>query len=185
MTPATKNQFCRDSARSPKTAQSQVYNSFSCHLNLKQLVLSCVLLITVNIVNFLFVNSALNSFLCPYLYRAIFWFESHPLLPDSLSHFKLSYCSDYLFVPLFCLVKSVGGVNFLNFCFFLKPIIFNFSVLDSWSQVLSEWDRDNPLQFPKQLPALVRQGIPEALRGEVWQRLTGASVQQVKKLLRP
>lgn len=44
---------------------------------------------------------------------------------------------------------------------------------------MSEWDRDNPLQYPKQLPVLVRQGIPEALRGEVWQRLTGASIQQV------
>ena len=61
-------------------------------------------------------------------------------------------------------------------------ICFVIVVLDSWSQVLIEWDRDNPLQFPKQLPALVRQGIPEALRGEVWQRLTGASVQQVREL---
>ena len=55
------------------------------------------------------------------------------------------------------------------------------AVLDSWSQVLSDWDRDNPLLYPKQLPALVKQGIPEALRGEVWQRLTGASIQQVGK----
>jgi len=33
-------------------------------------------------------------------------------------------------------------------------------VLDSWSQVLIEWDRENPLNYPKQLPGLVREGIP-------------------------
>ena len=49
--------------------------------------------------------------------------------------------------------------------------------LDQWSQVLQEWDKVNPLQYPKQLPLLVRRGIPEALRGEVWQRVTGVSVQ--------
>lgn len=47
--------------------------------------------------------------------------------------------------------------------------------LDRWSQVLQEWSTDNPLQYPKQLPLLVKRGIPEALRGEVWQRMTGAS----------
>merc|ERR1719412_3435952 len=52
------------------------------------------------------------------------------------------------------------------------------SELDSWSQVLSEWDRDNPKVYPKILPTLIRNGVPEALRGEVWQRITGASVQQ-------
>ena len=50
--------------------------------------------------------------------------------------------------------------------------------LDSWSQVLSEWSRDNPKQYPKILPTLIKNGVPEALRGEVWQRITGASVQQ-------
>ena len=49
--------------------------------------------------------------------------------------------------------------------------------LEQWSLLLKEWDNDNPLVKPKQLPILVRRGIPEALRGEVWQRLTGASVQ--------
>ena len=50
--------------------------------------------------------------------------------------------------------------------------------LDSWSQVLSEWSRDNPKLYPKILPTLIKNGVPEALRGEVWQRITGASVQQ-------
>ncbi len=43
--------------------------------------------------------------------------------------------------------------------------------------MLDEWNRENPLSFPRQLPSLVRRGVPEALRGEVWQRVTGASVQ--------
>ena len=43
---------------------------------------------------------------------------------------------------------------------------------------LSEWDRDNPKPFPKILPILIKNGVPEALRGEVWQRITGASLQQ-------
>ena len=52
------------------------------------------------------------------------------------------------------------------------------SELDSWSQVLNEWDRDNPKVYPKILPVLIKNGVPEALRGEVWQRITGASIQQ-------
>lgn len=45
------------------------------------------------------------------------------------------------------------------------------SILASWSQVLSEWE--NPKAYQKVLPSLVQSGVPEALRGEVWQRLTG------------
>uniref|UniRef100_A0A1B6CKT3 Rab-GAP TBC domain-containing protein n=4 Tax=Clastoptera arizonana TaxID=38151 RepID=A0A1B6CKT3_9HEMI len=43
------------------------------------------------------------------------------------------------------------------------------SELDSWADVLVKWSI--PTQHPRQLAALVKQGIPEALRGEVWQRL--------------
>ena len=49
---------------------------------------------------------------------------------------------------------------------------------DSWSQILSEWSRDNPKQYPKFLLTLIKNGVPETFRGEVWQRITGASVQQ-------
>ena len=50
------------------------------------------------------------------------------------------------------------------------------SELDSWSQVLQDWNRDNPKVYPKILPILIRNGVPEALRGEVWQRITGTLV---------
>ncbi|KAK3926524.1 Rab GTPase-activating protein 1 [Frankliniella fusca] len=43
--------------------------------------------------------------------------------------------------------------------------------LDSWNAVLQQWQSTQ--KRPKQLAALVKQSIPEALRGEVWQRLAG------------
>lgn len=42
--------------------------------------------------------------------------------------------------------------------------------LHGWPQVLSKWE-SNLTQRPKELADLVRRGVPEALRGEVWQRL--------------
>ncbi|KAL6963231.1 Rab GTPase-activating protein 1, partial [Sarracenia purpurea var. burkii] len=42
--------------------------------------------------------------------------------------------------------------------------------LDQWNDLLAKWT--DTKTRPKQLTMLVRQGIPEALRGEVWQRLT-------------
>lgn len=44
-------------------------------------------------------------------------------------------------------------------------------VLENWADVLNRWKQT--CQRPKQLSALVKVGIPEALRGEVWQRLAG------------
>ncbi|KAK9874669.1 hypothetical protein WA026_005490 [Henosepilachna vigintioctopunctata] len=43
-------------------------------------------------------------------------------------------------------------------------------VLESWAEVLNQWKTTR--KRPKQLASLVRMGIPEALRGEVWQRLS-------------
>ena len=54
----------------------------------------------------------------------------------------------------------------VNLCKFICSLFF------------SEWDRDNPKVYPKILPVLIKNGVPEALRGEVWQRITGASLQQ-------
>lgn len=44
-------------------------------------------------------------------------------------------------------------------------------VLESWADALAKWKATG--QRPNKLPGLVRLGIPEALRGEVWQRLAG------------
>jgi len=46
-------------------------------------------------------------------------------------------------------------------------------VLGTWSDILTKW-RKNYAERPRGLQALVRRGIPEALRGEVWQLLAGS-----------
>ncbi|KAJ8680841.1 hypothetical protein QAD02_016628 [Eretmocerus hayati] len=48
--------------------------------------------------------------------------------------------------------------------------------LASWKEVLDTWQVNE--QRPKLLIKLVRQGIPEALRGEVWQRLSNCDSTQ-------
>lgn len=45
--------------------------------------------------------------------------------------------------------------------------------LQDWKQILDRWHSNLEVR-PKQLPAFVRQGIPQALRPEVWQLLSGA-----------
>ncbi|XP_044728360.1 rab GTPase-activating protein 1-like isoform X3 [Chrysoperla carnea] len=50
------------------------------------------------------------------------------------------------------------------------------AVLDSWAEVLSRWEPGEAR--PRGLAGLVKMGIPEALRGEVWLRLANADHDQ-------
>lgn len=45
--------------------------------------------------------------------------------------------------------------------------------LMDWSDILSKWRRATWSERPRGLQTLVRKGVPEALRGEVWQLLAG------------
>jgi len=48
------------------------------------------------------------------------------------------------------------------------------NLLDSWHNVLKRWHQ-NVRQRPRQVRSLVRKGIPEPLRDEVWQLLAGCT----------
>uniref|UniRef100_A0A182IM58 Rab-GAP TBC domain-containing protein n=1 Tax=Anopheles atroparvus TaxID=41427 RepID=A0A182IM58_ANOAO len=43
--------------------------------------------------------------------------------------------------------------------------------LTEWTGIIQEWDQDGPEKRPKAIANLVRMGIPEPMRGPVWQRL--------------
>nr|XP_029733600.1 rab GTPase-activating protein 1-like isoform X1 [Aedes albopictus] len=45
------------------------------------------------------------------------------------------------------------------------------ALLEDWNEILVEWNRDNLDKRPKNLAYLVRSGIPDILRGTIWQKL--------------
>ncbi|XP_065079809.1 rab GTPase-activating protein 1-like isoform X2 [Ochlerotatus camptorhynchus] len=45
------------------------------------------------------------------------------------------------------------------------------ALLEDWNEILVEWDRDHLDKRPKNLANLVRSGIPDILRGTIWQKL--------------
>lgn len=51
-------------------------------------------------------------------------------------------------------------------------------LLENWSQILLKWSKCTPGQRPAGLKELIKHGIPEALRGEVWQRLVMSDMDQ-------
>ncbi|XP_065316521.1 rab GTPase-activating protein 1-like isoform X1 [Gordionus sp. m RMFG-2023] len=54
-----------------------------------------------------------------------------------------------------------------------------FSELETWAEILTEW-RANVDKRPKKIPRLCQKGIPDALRGEVWQLLAKTHEDQDK-----
>lgn len=78
-------------------------------------------------------------------------------------HFLLKYCKKKLFLffkdgdePL---LSGTGEVS--KEC--------NQESLSEWGVILTEWNDD--VKKPKSLNSLVRAGVPEALRGKIWQKL--------------
>lgn len=51
------------------------------------------------------------------------------------------------------------------------------NLLEAWENALKQWHQ-NLAKKPKQVHHLARKGIPEALRGEVWQLLAGCQNSQ-------
>ncbi|XP_062575397.1 rab GTPase-activating protein 1-like isoform X4 [Saccostrea cucullata] len=68
--------------------------------------------------------------------------------------------------------ESDGDEPLLSGSGMVSKEVMDDNLLEAWHDVLVKWQQ-NLSQRPKQVQQLARKGIPEALRGEVWQLLAG------------
>ncbi|XP_061189022.1 rab GTPase-activating protein 1-like isoform X2 [Saccostrea echinata] len=68
--------------------------------------------------------------------------------------------------------ESDGDEPLLSGSGMVSKEVMDDNLLEAWHEVLVKWQQ-NLSQRPKQVQQLAKKGIPEALRGEVWQLLAG------------
>ena len=89
---------------------------------------------------------------------------------------QYNFFSKIAFPFLLC-VHSITSFNVLIYFTTKGEVSKDCSELEltAWAEALQQWGTQPSDSRPKQLKQLVRRGIPEALRGEVWLRLSGCS----------
>ena len=73
---------------------------------------------------------------------------------------------------MYCFFLADGDEPLLSGSGVVSKDVTDQVLMDNWAEALDKW-RANLKSRPKQISTLVRKGIPEALRGEVWQLLSG------------
>lgn len=79
--------------------------------------------------------------------------------------------------PFLLRVQSIKSLNVFIYFMTEGEVSKDCSELEltAWAEALQQWGTQQSDSRPKQLKSLVRRGVPEALRGEVWLRLSGCS----------
>ena len=93
----------------------------------------------------------------------------YELLSVSLVVFQMLQWSSYS-ACIFLLSNADGDEPLLSGSGIVSKDVTDENLLEAWHEALMRWHQ-NLNQRPKQVQALVRKSIPEALRGEVWQLL--------------
>lgn len=87
-----------------------------------------------------------------------------PLIIPNVVHMTAIHKRDFYF--------SDGDEPLLSGSGVVSKEVTDDNLLEAWHEVLVKWHQ-NLSQRPKQVHQLAKKGIPEALRGEVWQLLAG------------